>query len=136
MLNVFTVGFLASQYEGSFVYSVASKHSGLSVFEALLEPFLGNPVAVSAQLEIRWTSAPRCVLSCFEIVAGFCFFRYLNECRVFLVSAVRPSLRLHRAQGGSGTLGWGQVSLTLSSHLSSKESQPPHRFAEHWRFCT
>lgn len=43
MLNVFTVGFLASQYEGSFVYSVASKHSGLSVFEALLEPFLGNP---------------------------------------------------------------------------------------------
>ena len=94
MLNVFTVGFLASQYEGSFVYSVASKHSDLSVFEALLGPFPRNPVAVSAHLEIKWTSAPRCVLSSFEIVAGFCFFRHLNECRVFLVSAVRPSLRL------------------------------------------
>ena len=136
MLDGFTVGFLASQYEDSFVYSLASKYSDLSVFEALLGPCPRNPVSVSAQLEIRWTLAPRCVLSCFEIVTGFCFFRHLNGRRVFLVSAVRPSLRLCRAQGGSGTLGWGQVSLTLSSHLSSKESQPPHGFAEHWRFCT
>lgn len=57
MCNVFTVGFLANQYEGSFVYSAASKHSDPSVFEALLELFPRNPVSVSAQLGVRWTSA-------------------------------------------------------------------------------